>query len=68
MEVELELRSFGRVEALTHKVMTHDDLEIKNTFDEENVKFVEGELPTVKNDVATLELGPLSYHVYRFKY
>ena len=68
MEVELELRSFGNVSALSHKVMTHNDLEIKNTFNNENVKFVEGKLPTIKNDVATLKLGLLSYHVYRFKY
>lgn len=68
MNVELELRSFGHLTALDHQVIAHADLEIKNTFDAENVKFTHGELPNTDGEVLNLKLSPLTYHVYRFKY
>jgi alpha-L-arabinofuranosidase len=68
MDIELELRSFGAIHALDHQLLHHDNLDIKNTFEHEYVKFAKGELPVIKDAIATIKLEPLSYHVLRFKY
>lgn len=68
MEIELELRSFGEVKAFDHQMIHHENIEIKNTFEEEHIKFIKGELPEVHHAMTTMMLAPLSYHVYRFKY
>lgn len=68
MDVELELRSFGKLSAIDHQILSHRNLEIKNTFEAEHVHFEKGDMPSLQNDKTTLSLGPLSYHVFRFKY
>jgi len=68
MDIELELRSFGAIHALDHLLLHHDNLDIKNTFEHEHVKFTKGALPLIKDALAELKLEPLSYHVLRFKY
>lgn len=68
MEIELELRSFGNLSFIDHQLIKHDNLEIKNTFEHEHVKFQHGQAPLLSESISSLVLEPLSYHVIRYKY
>src|SRR5690606_24793680 len=45
VDVDVELRSFGELKVLDHQVIKGTDIEVKNTFDQENVSFEKGKTP-----------------------
>lgn len=69
MQMELDLRSFGKVTMEEHIILDGDNLHLYNTFDDQapqvsarNVAVTEGELDSLE-----LELPKLSFHVLRFQ-
>ncbi len=66
-EIELELRSFGKLSPLEYAEMTSPDLDAVNGFDGERVVPQERELPAVKDGSrVTLTLPPMSWSFLRF--
>lgn len=68
MMINIELRSFGEITAVDSQIIKNADLEIKNTFESERVKFEKGIIPEVVNNETNISLEPLTYNVFRFKY
>ncbi len=65
--VELELRSFGDLKPTEYIEMTSSDLSAVNTFEKENVRPHERELPSVKDGSRVfLELPPMSWSFLKF--
>jgi alpha-N-arabinofuranosidase len=65
---EFSLAGFESAEILDHQVMTHADLRAVNTADKpDNVVPRKGDGASVKGDVVSVVLPPLSYQVIRLK-
>lgn len=69
MSVELEIRSFNNLRAIHHEILTSNDIENKNTFDNSNlVEPKEIALPKVENNFVKLNLKPHAYHMLVLSY
>jgi len=67
IECEAELRGFGRLELIEHKIM-HDDLEARNSLDDpERVVLKPGTAPEIDGSFLRTWLEPHSYHVLRLQ-
>lgn len=69
MDLELELRSFGKIIPIECTVMNDKDLNAQNTIEKpDQVTMREGEMPLVKNDIVSAKLPASSYSMMRFMY
>ncbi|NLD25913.1 MAG: alpha-N-arabinofuranosidase [Acholeplasmataceae bacterium] len=69
LDLTVELRSFGKIEAVEHLLLQSKDLLDKNTLDKpDNVLPEQAELPRVDNGRLSVKLVPHSYHMIRCRY
>jgi len=69
MELDLEIRSFGKLTPIYHEILNSNDIENKNTFEKPNLVVPkESDLPTIKDNKVLLNLKPETYHMLKFKY
>lgn len=69
VDLQLELRSFGKIELIEHKMMQDDDIEAKNSFENpDRVVLKPGAIVDINDCILTTILEPRSYHVLRCRY
>ena len=69
MDCELELRSFGNLQATACVILDGPDLEARNTIESpDTVTPSNGTLPIVNNGIVSAILPPLSHVMLRFRY